>query len=355
MESRRQTAKRRINILTRLLPIISLVIPLLILYYLDPLSFEKMWQGRTYQLFFIWLCFLELILNWEDLQTTKLSKMKSARVVAFAVSLLIPTVYVIVANFFGLNTAVSELAKYSNIGEHWAQLMPLTIEYFVFMGIFALIITLEYGISGLTSYSLPVFFMGVIGGLYTIDNLYPWGRFTPFQIIVPTTTTLAAGVLNLMGYQTRTSFTVSPEYGYTPSLTAQNANGSASFGIAWPCAGIESLLIYGVVILLFLSKSTIPWWQRTIYFLVGATVTYFINILRIATIFVIAIDTGWTPRYFPPEVQRFHDYYGMLYSIAWIVAYPLIIVGLRALWAFIRKPKAITGKASLSIEPSRIQ
>jgi thaumarchaeosortase len=310
-----------------------------------------MWQGRTYQLFFVWLCFLELILNWDDFQT-KIGRVKSIRAVAFAISLLIPTAYVVAGNFFGLNTAISKWAVNSNVGEHWANLMPLTFEYFVFMGLFALVVILEYGVSGLSNYSIPVFFLGIISGLYTIDNLYPWGRFTPFQMIVPTTTDLAAKVLNLMGYHTSTSFSVSTEYGYTPTLSAQNAKGWAAFGIAWPCAGIESLLIYSVVILLFLSKSTIPRWQRTIYFVSGAIVTYFINILRIATIFVIAIDTGWTPSYFPPEVQRFHDYYGMLYSITWIVAYPLIIIGIRALWTFIRKPKATTAKKPLSVEPS---
>ncbi|MEM3715236.1 MAG: exosortase/archaeosortase family protein, partial [Nitrososphaeria archaeon] len=98
---------------------------------------------------------------------------------------------------------------------------------------------------------------------------------------------------------------------------------------------IDSLIIYSVTILLFLKDSVISWKQRTAYFLIGAAITYFINILRIATIFIIAIDYGATS----PQVQQFHNYYGPLYSITWITAYPLIIIGTQALWRKIKSRK----------------
>jgi len=309
------------------------MIPLLILYSLDPDSFEKTWQGRTYELFFVWLGILGLILNWDELKASKITRIRSPRTLAFVIFLLIPTLYVVTANFFGLNAAISQMARDLGVGEHWALLIPLSTEYLVFMVLFASIVSLQYGTrAGLRNYSIPTFFLGIIGGLYTIDNLFPYGKFTPFQLIIPATVTLAGNALSMMGYITAVSTSVTPDYGYVPSLTAQNSKGYAAFGIAWPCAGVESLLIYGVTILLFLSKSAIPWKQRTVYFVIGAVVTYFINILRIATIFVIAIDSGWRSDYMPPEVQRFHDYYGMLYSVIWIVSYPLIIMGTRALW-----------------------
>jgi len=121
-----------------------------------------------------------------------------------------------------------------------------------------------------------------------------------------------------------------------PVLIAWDSQGrySPPFAIGWPCSGVESLLIYSVTILLFLQKSVIPWKHRIIYFVIGGIVTYFINILRIVTIFVIAINGG--------DVWTFHDYYGQLYSITWIISYPLIIIGSRALWGIIRSWK--TGK-----------
>jgi len=119
---------------------------------------------------------------------------------------------------------------------------------------------------------------------------------------------------------------------------------SARFGIAWPCAGVESLIIYTVTILLFLKKTAIPWKHGIIYFIIGAIITYFINILRIVTIFLLAAKYGTQS----PEVWSFHDFYGQLYSITWIISYPLIIIGTRSLWSKIRKKdiKHLEGLAS---------
>ena len=170
--------------------------------------------------------------------------------------------------------------------------------------------------------------MATIGAIYTIAYVYPYGVFTPFQILVPATSKIAAGVLNLIGYQTQWGSEVSG----MPVLHAWNSKGSATYAIAWPCSGIESLLIYTVTILLFLKNTPIPWKQRAVYFFFGAIVTFFINVLRIVTIFVIAVDTGTYP-------QWFHDFYGSLYSIAWIILYPLIIIGTRFLWGKITESR----------------
>jgi exosortase/archaeosortase family protein len=132
-----------------------------------------------------------------------------------------------------------------------------------------------------------------------------------------------------MGYQT--SLTAA---GTMPRLTAidpANPLRTATFDIAWPCAGIESLLIFTVVALLFLKRMPISWKAKTAYFAVGVAVTYLINILRIATIFTIGMNGG--------DVQLFHFYYGPLYSIAWIVSYPLIILGSQSLWRKIADKK----------------
>lgn len=325
-----QTVKSKISVLERFLPFFSFVIPFLILYYLDPESFGKTWKGRTYYLFFLWLFCLETILNWNEIKARKISKIKSVRTITFIITLVIPTVYVIVANFYGLNHVIEELARQSNI--FWATVMPLSTEYLIFTVVFALIILLAYGINGLGNYSITIFFLGIIGIVYTIDNVYPQGTFTPFQIVVPTTAKLAANVLNLMGYQTR----FLPPVNGMPTFYAWNSQGAWGASIAWPCSGVESLLIYTVMILLFLKKTIIPWKHRIAYFIIGAIVTYFINVLRIATIFVIGINEGNT------AAQHFHNYYGQLYSITWILSYPLIIIGSQILWTKIRNWRTST-------------
>jgi exosortase/archaeosortase family protein len=339
-----QTVKRNVNILINLLPVLSFSIPLLMLYSLYPYSFEQTLQGRTFFLFFLWLIILEIILSWEKPKKNKLDKLGSIKTVAFIITLLLPTIYVIAANYWGLNSIIEGLAKQNippedPLQEQHASLVPLSTEYLVFTALFCLIILMAYGINGLTDFSISTLFLGTIGVLFTIDNLYPASRFPPLQILVPTTATLAANILNLMGYQTSISAITHSYYGYMPYLHVwdpKNPLKHISCGIAWPCAGVESLLIYTVTILLFLKKTDVPWKHRIIYFVIGAVVTYFINALRVVTLFVIAINTGGVHSI---QFQRFHNYYGMLYSITWIMSYPLIIIGSRVLWGKIRNWK----------------
>jgi thaumarchaeosortase len=332
--------KKHENALLKLLPLVAFAVPLLWLYLLDAGSFELMWKGRTFQMFFVWLIALELILGWESLQPKRITKQFSAKTVAFIAALILPTVYVVLANYLGLNTAIAEASRQS--GVTWWDSMALSTEYLVFTALFCAMVYLQFGKKGLKDFSVPAVFLGLVGALYTIDNAFPYGQFTPFQLLVPTTANLAASALNLMGYQTNLTAA-----GAMPRLTATdpaNPMRTATFDIAWPCAGIESLLIFTVVALLFLKRMPIGWKAKLGYFAVGAAVTYSINILRIATIFTIGMNGE--------DVQMFHFYYGPLYSITWIVSYPLLILGSQILWRKIASKSSPAAKKPQPPQPS---
>jgi len=314
-----KNATKKIGIvLLKTLPLISFIVPMILLYMLFPASFETTWKGRTYYLLFLWIVMLEVIMNWNDLKEGTVFK-KTPRTFVYVLALAAPTIYVVIANFDGLNTAILNTAAQYGMTPPWADWMPLSTEYLVFAALFAIITVLGYGAKGLNALLLSTTFLGVLGFVYTLDNLYPYGQFTPFQIIVPTTATFAAGVLNMMGYST---ILASGSQGM-PVLIVNNGWGAQ---IAWPCAGVDSLLIYTITVLLFLRKSVFSWKARLIYFLFGAAVTYSINIMRIVAIFIIGVNNGST------SASAFHDFYGQMYSIMWIVTYPLIIIATQALW-----------------------
>lgn len=331
-----QTAKKAGNVLvatvkntsmiTKMLLVLSFVVPFSVLYALDPVLFERTWIGRTFYLFFLWLVVLEIILNWENLQKSKLKRVRSPRTVFLIAVVLMPTLYVVLANYFGLNAMIADFAQRNNMAYSNALLMRVPVEYLVFTLLFALMVILTYGISGLRDFSTSILFLGIIGTLYAIDTIYPGNTFTPFQVLVPATTQLSAIVLNLMGYHTSIDVRTDDRYGTYPVLTASNANGSVPFGIAWACSGIESLLIYTVVMALFLKASAILRIYKVVCFVIGAFITYFINILRVVSFFVIMLNGGSQQTF-----QEFHDYYGPLYSVLWITSYPLIIMGIHAL------------------------
>jgi exosortase/archaeosortase family protein len=324
-----------------MLLVLSFVVPFSILYVLDPALFEATWIGRTFYLFFLWLVILEVILSWDDLQNSKLKKVKSRRTVLFLIVLTLPTLYVVWANYFGLNEIIRNLAQQNNMPWGDALLMRVPVEYLVFTLLFALMVPLAYGIKGLRTFLASTLFLGIIGTLYAIDTMYH-GTFTPFQVLVPATTVLSASVLNMMGYQTKISVGHDPINGTYPVLIASNANaGPVSFGIAWSCSGIESLLIYAVVMALFLKPSAIRWIYKIPLFVTGAFITYFINILRVVNIFVIQLNGG--------NYQEFHDYYGPLLSVLWITSYPLIIIGIYAVSARFRSVKSELGQVNLTV------
>lgn len=337
-----QTMKHKTSIFTRMiqenvfrimakfLPVIALIIPFLILYSLYPNTFEPVWTGtwknRLGYVFFLWLFSMETIVNWEELRIEK-HKILSAKTAVIITVFVLPTIFVIFTNYLGLKQIIIDLSTQFNIRPAWAALMPLTIEYLVFAFLFAMIVFLEYGSRGIKGYSVSTFFLVIIGAIYAIDNIYPLGEFAPFQILVTPTATFAANILSLMGYHTTLDTKT-----MVPYLFAQNPkNPREYFGayIDWPCSGVESLLIYTVTILLFLKKSGLSLKAKAIYFLIGAVVTYFINILRIVTLYTIAIHNGnW---------GVFHDFYGPFYSIIWIISYPLIIIGSQVLWDKLRR------------------
>ncbi|MGC8939238.1 MAG: exosortase/archaeosortase family protein [Candidatus Bathyarchaeia archaeon] len=341
--------KRNSNMLIRLLPFFAFIPPIAILYSLYKWSFEQTLHGRTFLLFFVWLVSLEIIIGLDEPHTIKLKKFKSARTILLAVALLLPTIYVIAENYCGLKTTIENVAK--GMGVEESSWPAVSVEYLVFMVFLILIVLLLYGISGLSEFSVSVLFAGAIGTLFAIDNLYPYGRFTPLQALVPATTNIVAYIFNLLGYTTSIIFVNDPIYGSFPYLTVTNPQGvSARLGIAWACSGIESLIIYTVTIVLFLRKMDTSLKVKASYFAIGAVITYLINIFRIIMLFLLKIECvlAWlkygltSPQYQNACVQwqRFHDYYGMLYSVMWIVVYPLIIIGSQVLWHKIKRKTA---------------
>ncbi|UCE96809.1 MAG: archaeosortase/exosortase family protein [Candidatus Bathyarchaeota archaeon] len=325
-----------IKAIPSILILFSFAIPTCILFFLDQSSFYETWKGRTFYLFFLWLIILRLYLSWKELQFPIFDSLKSVRGLCLMVASIAPTLYVAIAYFSGLNSAILNVSSQFNVP--MVAWMPLSVEYLIFTALLIVIVMLAYGFEGLNNFSISTFFLGAIGTVYMIDNFYPYGRFTPFQAFVPATASSAGQILNWMGYQT----TLTPNvYEGMPYLALFDSSGyTLLWGayIGWPCSGVQSLLIYTFTMLLFFKKTTIPPIHRLAYFVIGAVCTYIVNILRIVSIFLIAVNQG------PTAASTFHNYYGELYAITWILAYPLIIIGSRMLWAKV-KPEFGVGKA----------
>ncbi len=96
------TIGESLALIRKTLPIIVFTIPFIVLYVLYPSSYDLMWKGRTFYLFFLWLVFLETMLNWGRIAESKVNRLKTVRTAVFFVALALPILYVVGANYFGL-------------------------------------------------------------------------------------------------------------------------------------------------------------------------------------------------------------------------------------------------------------
>jgi thaumarchaeosortase len=333
-----------------LLFILSVIIPFVMLYTYDPDSFFRTWKGRTFYLFFAWLVFLEGYLDWEIIRE-KMQGLKSRRLLFFILAACLPSMYVVAEIYLGLHSIlfneivnwlgipyIPESARAYIIASTPGQWV-LSLEHIVFTILFSLLFWITFRKKGLTIFSVSLFMLGTIGAIYTIDTIYPYGYFTPLQIFVPYTASGAASVLNWLGYQTAFIGTQLE----VPILQVSSSAGHVlvRYGIAWPCAGVQSLLIYTFVLLIFFKKTTIPLYQRAVYLAIGGMITYGVNILRIVAIYLTYINNlSQGVAAAQRAANTFHDLYGGLMSMTWIMIYPLLIIGSRLLWRKIKKPSA---------------
>ena len=291
--------------------------------------FDYTWKGRLFILFFLWLFVLETSINSEKLLEKEQSSRHRSyfRILAIFICAVIPIVYILGVNFLGLNQTVIQVgdalrgnywrAKFSDWNHILNAAWPLTIEYVVFTVSFLATMLLAYGKDCFKIFSITLALIAGISTVYMIDTIYPYGVFKPLQMLALPTAACSAALLEILGYSFTLSF--SPGLESAP-IIRMDANGSAkAVSIAWPCAGVHSLFLYTLIILLLFRRSNISSFRKVIYFVIGAIGTYFVNILRIVSFFSVLVNQGMT------AAQTFHDVYGELFSVVWILFYVLLI------------------------------
>ena len=344
-----------------LIILISFALPILILYVLDPPSFEIVWKGRSPLLLFLWFLLLELALGWKKLVDER-GVWTWFRVAGVTVAATAPTMYVVSAFFFGVKDNIWELGELLGATTlmHW----PICFEYVLFTAFFVASVGLMWKIEGFKLFSISIFFLGATSFFNMIDTFYPEGTISFLQAFAPFTASCVVRVLNWMGYSTQIDPLLSKIYG----MPILDHPGLPLLGIGWPCAGVHSLFIYTFVILLFLKgspfalqkeivraaipkrlksiarserisfllkrriirativageKFVVNFFRMSPLFIivgVGAVGTFIVNVLRIATLCIIGPHVGREVWYV------FHSYYGELFFIAWIVIYLLTIL-----------------------------
>jgi len=313
-------------------------IPILLILFLDffnieafdsfnqKFMFDLTWKGRMFYLFFIWLLLLESILDWEVIVEKQRTFQNRFRVLLPCIFATVPSVYILSVNFLGLNQMILNFGQALQIrpdfiNEHW----PLSVEYLILISFFISAMWLAYGSVGLKSFAISLSLLAGIGVTYLVDTIWPFGTFKPMQLLAVPTAAFATALLDLLGYNVELTYPVfSSEYGAFPLMTVGAGGETVRANVAWPCAGVHSLLLFALITLVFFKKTTIPRERKIIFFLIGAAGTYLTNVFRIASFFTISVHYG------SKAGEVFHNSYGELYFIAWVLLFFIVVLAIQS-------------------------
>jgi thaumarchaeosortase len=296
-------------------------------FFNESFVFELTWKGRMFLLVFLWIMLIESAMDWRKLVDEK--PKNRYIILASLICALIPTIYVLATNFFGLDLTILRIGhdvfgihSVSGQNEPWDFLhlqWPVSCEYIVFAVFFISAVILAYKTKGLKALSISLTLLGGIGVAYMFDTIYPFGVFKPLQAFALPTAAVTTALFDLLGYTVRLSFPTYAAGSALPSLTVVVGGKSASAAIAWACAGVQSLLLYVVVILVFFKKADISAFRKLAYFIIGLFGTFFVNVLRVFSILIVMLNYG------NEAGTSFHNTYGEIYSVIWIFLFILLI------------------------------
>jgi len=330
-------------------------IPILVILFLDffdieafvpfneKFMFDLTWKGRMFYLFFMWLLLLESVLDWEIIVEKQRTFQNRFRVLLPFILTAVPSIYVLSVNFLGLNQIVLNFGQSLQIrpdfiNEHW----PLSVEYLILVSFFISAMWLAYGSVGLKSFAISLSLLAGMGVTYLVDTIWPFGTFKPMQLWAVPTAACATALLDLLGYNVELTYPVfSSELGAFPVMTVSAGGEPVRASVAWPCAGVHSLLLFALITLVFFKKTTIQRERKIIFFLIGAAGTYLANVFRIAAFFTIYVHHG------KEASEVFHNSYGELFFIAWVLLFFIVVVTIQSgkintFWqAFRKKIKSI--------------
>jgi thaumarchaeosortase len=148
---------------------------------------------------------------------------------------------------------------------------------------------------------------------YLLDAFLPYGSIGPLQFWANFIVAGVAFLAMVFGL---------PIYGFTNHLTIAGLHGYYRLVVYWPSVGVQSILIYSVVMVVIAAKLQAPRIRKVIYAFVGVVVTVLLNVVRV---FSIAYY-GYAYATSGQQLDAFHNTVGEVLFLFWIVAYLFLII-----------------------------
>ena len=300
--------------------------PILFLLVADPASFTVGWFFLGEEIGRVGFIFISFLLVWDFVDSRSrfhLTQKRWRHVIAAAILTGVLAFYWV--EIFYLHEVRIYVTSELGVSQLSTLSFPLALEFFVF-ALYCLAATaILYSPRAIRlTVSLVIYAVGS-GVLAMADAYFPGDTLGFLQAWVPGVWNVVASLLKSMGYHTITdTSSLLPPAPPGMILTGGNLcvwgfKGFACFIINWQCSGFVSMIICSLVIAVLMVKLEAPRRRKLIYAIIGATGTYFINLIRI-TLIVLYVT------YFALDYQAFHESIGEILFLGWVILFVFLVI-----------------------------
>ncbi len=295
--------------------LILAAIPVLVLFALAPDTFELSWAGfgklGRGGLFFV-LFFLAFEL-W-DFRKDHKPRLNRPYLIAAIIVLGLGLVYfgglgvlpVFTAMIYSVGKTLGASGQVSN---SWL----MASDYFV-MALYLLVLSIVlFGVKAVRGVITPIILSIGMLIFYLLDAFFPYGSIGPLQFWANSIVASVGFLAWLVGL---------PIYGFSNLLTINGVHGFFRLAVYWPSVGVQSMLIYSLVMILLAAKLDSPLKRKVIYATIGVLGTIFLNVIRIFTIAYYGFAYAYTGQ----ELDAFHNSIGEILFPIWIVAFLALVL-----------------------------
>ena len=224
--------------------------------------------------------------------------------------------YFIAIEELGLKESVRAAAPIYNvqIQESWT----LMWDFIIIVLYVCICLPILYGKKGFKIAPAGLVFIAGIVVILSLDAFFPKDTLGPLQYIVPIYLQIDESVIRLIDSSIVDLGPDGPLVSARDNmLTLNGLQGRMNLIVFWPSAGVHSMIIYSLIMLIFFLKMRIPLKRKLTYFVIGTIGTAVINIIRILSLSLFALIVSANPIAW----QSFHSIAGEIIFIPWLFIY----------------------------------
>jgi len=164
---------------------------------------------------------------------------------------------------------------------------------------------------------------------YLLDAFFPYGEIGPLQFWANFIVAAVAVLAKVLGL---------PIYGLGNYLTIAGTKGFFRLVVYWPSVGVQSMIIYSLVMIVVAAKLDAPMRRKVTYGVVGVAGTILLNVIRIFTIAYYGYAYATTGQ----QLDAFHNSIGEVLFPIWIALFLVIVLHIENVIAPRKEPQRIS-------------